>query len=263
MTLTAFLLIFVSIFLHAGWNFMSKATRPSAAYYLIANAVAAVVLTPFLFLLQIRWENLGCAFWSFLAGSVFFEVIYAIGLFRAYKQNDISMAYPMVRALPVLFTAVVTMVFGLGKTPGVFACCGFAVVALGCFLLPQKQLKDLFSLKSLGLKTLLPILIAACGTTGYTLMDSLGTVPFRACSSCSDRDRPGACTGGAVFRQGSGGTAPEMSDFSMALFMRDLFLFCLFPGGDRHGVCKQCDFHSGFPAGQSAGRGGCRDHFPA
>ena len=183
MSVTAFLLIFVSIFLHAGWNFMSKATRPSAAYYLIANAVAAVVLTPFLFLSQIRWGDLGIPFWIFLAGSVFFEVIYAIGLFRAYKQNDISMAYPMVRALPVLFTAVLTMIFRLGKTPGPLAYCGFAVVALGCFLLPQKRLRDLFTLKSLGMKTLIPILIAASGTTGYTLMDSLGTVPFKTCSA--------------------------------------------------------------------------------
>ena len=117
------------------------------------------------------------------SGSVFFEVIYAIGLFRAYKQNDISMAYPMVRALPVLFTAVLTMIFRLGKTPGPLAYCGFAVVALGCFLLPQKRLRDLFTLKSLGMKTLIPILIAASGTTGYTLMDSLGTVPFKTCSA--------------------------------------------------------------------------------
>ena len=182
MTLTAFLLIFFSIFLHAGWNFMSKATRPSAAYYLIANTVAAVILTPFLFLARISWKDLGGAFWIFLAGSICFEVIYAIGLFRTYKRNDISMAYPMVRALPVLFTAILTMTLGLGKTPGVLACCGFAVVASGCFLLPQKHLKDLFTLKNLDKKALIPILIAACGTTGYTLMDSLGTVPFKACS---------------------------------------------------------------------------------
>ena len=43
MTLTAFLLIFVSVFLHAGWNFISKKSTPSAAFYMLSSATAALI----------------------------------------------------------------------------------------------------------------------------------------------------------------------------------------------------------------------------
>ena len=43
MTLTAFLLIFVSVFLHAGWNFISKKNTPSAAFYMLSSATAALI----------------------------------------------------------------------------------------------------------------------------------------------------------------------------------------------------------------------------
>ena len=35
MTLTAFLLFFVSVFLNGGWNFISKKNTPSAAFYML------------------------------------------------------------------------------------------------------------------------------------------------------------------------------------------------------------------------------------
>ena len=43
MTLTAFLLVFLSVFLHAIWNFLSKKTNPSGAFYLLSSTTAADV----------------------------------------------------------------------------------------------------------------------------------------------------------------------------------------------------------------------------
>ena len=192
MTLSAFFLIFLSIFLHAGWNFISKSARPSGAFYLVVNIVSVLILLPFIFLVKVQWDMLPAQFWYCLAASVFFEFIYVIGLFQAYKRNDISMAYPMVRALPVLLVAILSYIFRLGATPGAVACGGFFVVAAGCLVLPQKDMKSLLSFKGFPIKGLLPILLAAAGTTGYTLMDSIATALFTRCSASGKAVNSGA-----------------------------------------------------------------------
>lgn len=178
MTVSAFILIFISVFLHAGWNFISKAGRPSGAFYLVVNMVSILVLLPFMLMAKVQWFSLPPAFWGYVASSVFFEFIYVVGLFQAYKRNDISMAYPMIRALPVLLIAVITFLFRLGALPGKMACAGFIVVALGCFILPQKDMRSLLSFKGIPLKAFGPIFLAAVGTTGYTIMDSCATSLF-------------------------------------------------------------------------------------
>ena len=183
MTISAFTLIFISVFLHAGWNFISKAGRPSGAFYLVVNLVSILVLLPFLVIARVRWGELPLPFWGFLGASVFFEFIYVVGLFQAYKRNDISMAYPMIRALPVLLIAVITLVFRLGALPGRTACIGFAVVAAGCLILPQKDMHSLLRFNTLPVKALYPILLAAAGTTGYTIMDSMALELLRKASS--------------------------------------------------------------------------------
>ena len=95
MTLSAFILIFISVFLHAGWNFISKAGRPSGAFYLVVNIVSILILLPFLLVSKVQYFSLPPVFWWYVAASVFFEFIYVVGLFQAYKRNDISMAYPI------------------------------------------------------------------------------------------------------------------------------------------------------------------------
>ena len=43
MSWTAFFLVLVSVFLHAGWNFLSKSGRPSAAFYLVMSMTSATI----------------------------------------------------------------------------------------------------------------------------------------------------------------------------------------------------------------------------
>ncbi|MCI5778457.1 MAG: DMT family transporter [Lentisphaeria bacterium] len=174
MSFGAFFLILLSVFLHAGWNFLSKAHRPSAAFYLLVNAVPAVLLLPFAGFAEIEWTALGWKFWLAFAGSWFGEVLYAIGLFRAYRKQDISVAYPLVRALPVLMVAAVTMIFRLGEMPGMTAWIGFVVVVVGCVILPQQSWGKV-DWRGLLSAICGPILLAAAGTTAYTVMDSTAT----------------------------------------------------------------------------------------
>ena len=100
-----------------------------------------------------------------------------LSLFTGCQNNekqDISIAYPLARALPVLMVAMVTLICGLGAVPKWTAWTGFAVVALGCVILPQNSFGNLkwqdFIKSVSGF-----ILLAAVGTTGYTIVDKVAT----------------------------------------------------------------------------------------
>ncbi len=117
MSWTAFFLGLVSVFLHAGWNFLSKSGRPSAAFYLVMSMTSATIWLPFFLFSGLAAGKLPFSFWLYWIGSGVCEVLYVLGLFKAYSKCDISMAYPLARALPVLMVAAVTIVFGIGRIP--------------------------------------------------------------------------------------------------------------------------------------------------
>ena len=177
MTWNAFIVILVSVFLHAGWNFLSRASRPSIAFFWLVEAFGGLFLIPFLFIVKMPWSELPAAFWIFFAVSSVFEGLYSIGLSKTYKTTDISIAYPLMRALPVLLVAVITSIFGLGSKLSWLAGGGMAVVAAGCFILPQKSLKQ-FDFKSFIKSVCGPIMLAALGTTFYTISDSMALSYF-------------------------------------------------------------------------------------
>ena len=173
MTWTAFILIFISVFLHAAWNTISKSVKPSMAFYSIMGITASLIWLPFL--IFGRWSpfSMPLKFWLLMLCSVGAEVLYMLGLARGYKRGDISLVYPVARALPVLMVPAVTLIFGLGsKTPDLCAYIGMFVITIGCLIMPLKKLSD-FSLKSYCDPVIGFILLAAIGTTIYTTVDSL------------------------------------------------------------------------------------------
>ncbi len=172
MTLTAFTLLFASVFLHAGWNFLSKKKVPSLAFYTISSTVAGILWLPFFLWSGPELTLLPFRFWVIFLFSVGCEILYFTGLAYAYRRSDISLVYPLARALPVLMTAVLTILFGLGKTPGPLALGGMIVLSSGCLLMPLMRWRD-FSFASYRGPALRFILLAAAGTTGYTILDSM------------------------------------------------------------------------------------------
>lgn len=111
-------------------------------------------------------------FWIIFLISVGCEVLYFTGLAYAYRRSDISLVYPLARALPVLMTAALTILFGLGKTPGPLALGGMIILSSGCLLMPLMNWRD-FSFASYHGPAFRFILLAAIGTTGYTILDSM------------------------------------------------------------------------------------------
>ena len=173
MTLTAFWLILISAVLHASWNFISKTHRPSVIFYAQSSGTAALFWVPMLLYVKPDFGALPWQFWCFLLGSVVFNVIYYTGLANAYAKSDISMAYPMARSLPVLLTALITALFGMGAAPELLTWLGLILISCGCLILPLPTLKD-FNFRTYRTPVLGFIILAACGTTGYTIVDSFG-----------------------------------------------------------------------------------------
>ena len=110
---------------------------------------------------------------ALIACSVASDVIYCKGLVHAYRKLEMSTAYPMMRSLPLVFTALITSFAGFGKPLSALAIVGMFIVFCGCLFMPMAKLSD-FRLSNYFNKNILFILVVAFGTTGYTIFDSQG-----------------------------------------------------------------------------------------
>lgn len=174
MSLIAFILVFISVFMHASWNFLSKKDSPTLAFFWLSSVAGGVFWTFFAIFSGVDFWNLPWQFWVFWLLSNGFEVLYALSLAHGYKHGDISLVYPLGRSLPVLFIAVITSVFGLGKQPSGIALAGMVVIFCGCIIMPLGKWGD-FKLKTYCNPVLFWVLMIGIGTTGYTLFDSMAT----------------------------------------------------------------------------------------
>lgn len=120
---------------------------------------------------DLPFEVIRFAFFGGLSG-----VICNVGLMLAYKYSDISLAYPMARALPVFLTMAATILFGWGAPLSICAAVGMIIIFSGCLTMAFSNrsgipLKERLSFLKKGL---VGILIAACATTSYTIIDKFG-----------------------------------------------------------------------------------------
>jgi drug/metabolite transporter (DMT)-like permease len=169
MTATAILLITLSVIAHAGWNLSSK-RQPSVAFFLIASATSVLALTPLLWYNRTLWAWTPPAVWGLVGITGLFQAIYYSGVAGAYRHGDMSLAYPMLRALPVLLVTAISFALGRGHQISPLGLVGIITVAVGCMLLPLKSFRSVHLRDYLALCCLLA-LMAALGTTGYTLVD--------------------------------------------------------------------------------------------
>ena len=173
MSWLAFILIASSTVLHASWNLLAKKYHLTLPLYAIMCSVAMLMWVHVQFWTPVPVWHMPWQFWVTLACSVASDaLIYCGGLVMAYRYMDMSSAYPMMRSLPILFTVAVTSVFGMGKGLNIFAICGMVLVFCGCMCMPLKKFSD-FNWKAYLSKNMFFVILCACGTTGYTVFDSL------------------------------------------------------------------------------------------
>ena len=171
MTLTAILLLVVAAGLHASWNLASKSRQPTASYFLLASLAGVVVQAPALWLAP---ETLRLLLTPRLGGLLLATsvamALYYIALAGAYRAGDMSVAYPLARAAPVLLVVVVTFLLGRGHQLSLVCGAGMVLVVTGCFLVPQHRFDELHARRYLN-PTCALALLAAVGTAGYSVID--------------------------------------------------------------------------------------------
>ena len=177
MSWTAFLLIAASIAMHSLWHFLCKSSGKSSwAFFALFSTSLFLTMLPFALCSGILFKLDEYTLKFALISSVF-AAFGDLGLMLAYKYSDISLAYPMARALPVFLTMLGTVVFKWGKTLTGAAIAGMMIIFTGCMLMAfsnSKSGKTLREKLAFVKKGLPGILLAALATTGYTISDSFG-----------------------------------------------------------------------------------------
>ena len=172
MTVTAVILLIISAFTHAGWNFISKKEHPTQAFYLVANTIGVICVLPLLLYYANFIHLVPPSVWVIVVISGFFLAAYLEALAGAYRAGDISIAYPLARSLPVIFVFLLTIILGNSQTPGGLFFVGIMLIVSGCIVLPLEAFVSFNFSNYMNLCCLLAVL-AAVGIAGYTVSDDL------------------------------------------------------------------------------------------
>lgn len=177
MSVTAAVILIVSAFTHAGWNFFSKKENPTLAFYLAANLVGVLCVLP---IICIYWRQIPLIppfIWVCLISSGFFLAVYMAFLAGAYRTGDLSVAYPLARSLPAIMVTLIAAMMGKTQEIGPAFTVGVVMVTCGCLILPVQRTGQ-FSLRSyLNLSCLLAVM-AAVFIAGYTVVDGEAMAAF-------------------------------------------------------------------------------------
>jgi drug/metabolite transporter (DMT)-like permease len=167
----AFVLILCSVAFHASWNLIAKKVAMSVAFYTLLCTTALACSHIAFYWTPVEYFSLPREFYIFTILTVISDCTYCMGLVGAYRRMDMSTAYPLMRSLPLLLTMLLTMVLGWGAKLPWYAVIGMVLAFVGCMCMPLKKFSD-FNWKYYLSGNIFFVLLAACGTTGYTVFDS-------------------------------------------------------------------------------------------
>jgi drug/metabolite transporter (DMT)-like permease len=170
MSLTAAILIIISAFMHAAWNLVGKRQQASLAFFSLSAVTAALLLSPLLLLYRQALPAISTSVWLLLAATGIAQAVYFFGLTAAYRQGDISLVYPLARALPILMVVAVSFALGKGDAITPLALAGMILIVIGCIILPLPSFQAL-QLQHYVKFIYLMVIVTAVGTTAYTLID--------------------------------------------------------------------------------------------
>ncbi|WP_022941582.1 EamA family transporter [Psychromonas hadalis] len=173
MSIWAVVLVVISALLHASWNIIGKANKGSVqAFFFMTTFLMAFLLSPFLlwFYFSAGPQVFSIQFWYLLFISGIFQIIYLVALGFAYQNADVGVVYPMARAIPVMMVGGLVLLLGQVVMPMQWL--GFLLITSGCLLVPLTSLRQ-FKLSPGSHIGIAWAIIAAIGTTGYSIVDKL------------------------------------------------------------------------------------------
>ncbi|MBT3285518.1 EamA family transporter [Candidatus Bathyarchaeota archaeon] len=167
-------LVLASAVSHGFWNYLAKEGNDKESFMLLLNLVSLPLLIP-VFLLMIPEIYFPLEILPFLLVSGMAEVVYFLGLGKAYESGDLSIVYPVARSSPV-FVTIAAAIF-LGETFSLMGLLGIFVIFMGVYVLHLKGITrdDIVSpIHYLMSGSSRYAVIAAMGTTVYSITDKLG-----------------------------------------------------------------------------------------
>ena len=171
MTLIAISLVVLSACIHALWNLLSKSNNPSAAFFLLASLFGTALLSPIMVYQGFEVvQEIPLMVWIYLLLTGFFMSLYYVSLAKAYREGDLSVAYPIIRSLPVVIVLIVVVLLGRAEQITWLSAGGGLIVVIGCFMVPLKGFR-FFDLANYWNLTCAMAVIAAISTAGYTMID--------------------------------------------------------------------------------------------
>lgn len=173
MSILAIVLVIISAFLHASWNIIGKSNKASVqAFFFMTSFSMALLLLPFLlwFYFTAGYQSFSAEFWYLVFFSGLFQIIYLLALGFAYKKADVGVVYPIARALPVLMVGGLSVF--IGQMIIAMQWFGFFLITAGCLLVPLTSLRQ-FKLSPGSHIGIAWAVVAAIGTTGYSIIDQL------------------------------------------------------------------------------------------
>ena len=179
MTLVAISLLILSASIHALWNLFTKKRHPTTSFFLVASLTGALLLSPVLIHhSDTLLHHVPNRVWMFLVIAGFLMALHFISLAKAYRAGDLSIAYPIARAMPVIIVLAVVVYLDRVDQISFLSIAGSALVVFGCFLIPFQRFNELRLSNYLNLTCGMALIAATC-TAGYALVDDEALRYFR------------------------------------------------------------------------------------
>jgi drug/metabolite transporter (DMT)-like permease len=159
------LIVLLGALLHASWNAVVKSSGDkflNAVVVMTCSMVMAMAVLPFM-------GHPSPSSWPFLALSSVLQAIYVALIAKAYKNGDMSVAYPLMRGTAPLMVALVSLPL-IGEALPPLRWLGVLAVSGGVLVMAFDSLRVARS----GGTTVTLALINACFIAAYTVTDGIG-----------------------------------------------------------------------------------------
>jgi len=170
MSLIAIFLLLLSSFAHAGWNYIGKKSIPSTSFFFIANTAGVLYMSPILIyrfhiinLFPIRVLVFQCV-------SGFFLAAYMSMLGMAYHSGEVSIEYPIIRSISLIFITFISYLIQANKSFNIFIIGGIILTIFGSLSIRLQQYTKTEIQKYFTFSNF-PSLMASIWIAGYTSVD--------------------------------------------------------------------------------------------
>jgi len=129
-------LVLIAAFFHATWNLLAKRAGGSGPEFVWLFGVlsVAIYLPVAVIVLLVTHPLLGPAEIGFIVGSGTIHTAYYTVLQRGYREDDLSLVYPLARGTGPMLSTIAAVAF-FGEHPTGLAIAGAACVCIGVFVI--------------------------------------------------------------------------------------------------------------------------------